>query len=351
MPSLQTGYSPVVIVDTTGISKEEWLEYRRTGIGGSDASAVMGVSPFMTARDLYYDKLNIATATDDEDNWVQKEIGHLLEDLVAKIFHVKTGYRIYQIKKMFRHPLHSFMIADVDYFVELPDGTTAILEIKTTNYNNTGKWWDDNAETVPLNYELQGRHYMAVMDLNRVYYCCLYGNNENEVIIRHIDRDLDYESEMIALEESFWVNHVQAQVPPPYTEDGDLVLESVTRHHGAADLGAPEVTLDDGFVSNIERYIELQDMKRDLDNRIKAVEHQMGRIKGLITDAMGKSCLASCGAGGTRYFVSYNPVYKSGIDKNGLLRLKECHPDIYDEYVTVSESRRFYLKQKERDAA
>lgn len=351
MPALQAGYAPVVIVETTDISEKEWLEYRRTGIGGSDASAVMGVSPFTTTRDLYYDKLNIVAAIDDEDNWVQKEIGHLLEDLVAKIFHVKTGYRIYQIKKMFRHPVHQFMIADVDYFVELPDGTTAILEIKTTNYNNTDKWWDGNNEIVPLNYELQGKHYMAVMNLNRVYYCCLYGNNENEVIIRHIDRDLEYESEMIALEESFWVDHVQARVPPPYTENGDLVMESVRRHHGAADPGAPVITLDEDYAANIGRYLELQDLKRDLDNRVKAVEYQMNRIKGLITDAMGRCCLASCEVGGVPYLVTYNPVLKTGIDKNGLLRLKEQHPDIYDEYVTVSESRRFYLKSKERAAA
>ena len=351
MPTLQAGHTPIAIVDTTGISEDEWLEYRRTGIGGSDVSAVMGVSPFTTARDLYYDKLRIAAAIDDEDNWVQKEIGHLLEDLVARIFHVKTDHRIYQIKKMFRHPVYSFMIADVDYFVDMPDGTTAILEIKTTNYNNRDKWWDENGETVPLNYELQGRHYMAVMGVDRVYFCCLYGNSENEVIIRYIDRDTDFESEMIALEEYFWVNHVEAQVPPPYTEDGGMIIESARRHHGAADPDAPEILLGEGYPANIARFLELQDLKRELDNRVKAVDYQMNRIKGLIVDEMGKSCLASCEVGGTPYIVTYNPVLKKGIDKNSLLRLKERHPDIYDEYVTVTESRRFYLKAKERGAA
>ena len=42
---------------------------------------------------------------------------------------------------MFYHPVHTFMLADVDYFVTLPDGETAILEIKTTNYNATDHWW------------------------------------------------------------------------------------------------------------------------------------------------------------------------------------------------------------------
>lgn len=60
------------------------------------------------------------------------------------------------------------------------------------------------------------------MNMDEVYFCCLYGNNENEVIIRHIERDPDYEAEMIALEGNFWNDHVLTQTPPPYTEDGEL---------------------------------------------------------------------------------------------------------------------------------
>ena len=89
------------------------------------------------------------------------------------------------------------MLADVDYFVELPDGTTAILEIKTTNYNAKDNWWLDGEETIPAYYESQGRHYMAVMDVDRCFFCCLYGNNEQESIIRDMQRDLAYEDEMI----------------------------------------------------------------------------------------------------------------------------------------------------------
>ena len=115
-------HEPLVLVETADISEEDWLDYRRRGIGGSDGSAIFGTSPFRTARDLYYDKLNIASVEDDVGNWVAMEMGHLLEPLVAKIFERKTGYRVYQIKKMFQHPQYPWMLADVDYFVELPDG-------------------------------------------------------------------------------------------------------------------------------------------------------------------------------------------------------------------------------------
>ena len=156
-------YAPQILVGTEGLPREQWLEYRRKGIGGSDAAAVLGISPFRTGRDLYYDKLNIVTA-DDAENWVQLEVGTLLEPLVAKIFAHKTGYKIYRRPFMFQHPLYPWMLADLDYMVELPDGTTAILEIKTTNYNAKDNWWYNSEEIVPIYYESQGRHYCR---------CCL----------------------------------------------------------------------------------------------------------------------------------------------------------------------------------
>ena len=153
---------PKVLVSTENLTEQEWLAYRRQGIGGSDVAAILGISPFRTARDLYDDKLNIASAVDDTGNWVALEMGHLLEPLVAQIFTKKTGLEVFQIKKMFQHPQYPFMLADVDYFVRLPNGEIALLEIKTTNYNAKDHWWKDGEEYVPVYYETQGRHYIGI---------------------------------------------------------------------------------------------------------------------------------------------------------------------------------------------
>ena len=98
-------YQPLVLVETADLSREEWLAYRRQGLGGSDAAAVLGISPFRTGVDLYYDKLGLFIE-DDEANWVAKEIGNLLEELVARIFAKKTGLKVYRRKCMFQHPAH-----------------------------------------------------------------------------------------------------------------------------------------------------------------------------------------------------------------------------------------------------
>ena len=170
----------------------------QAGIGGSDVAAILGISPFRTARDLYDDKLNIALAVDDAGNWVALEMGHLLEPLVAQIFTKKTGLEVFQIKKMFQHPQYPFMLADVDYFVRLPNGKIALLEIKTTNYNAKDHWWKDGEECVPVYYETQGgttwpswtwtkssiavsTATMRTKSLSAI--CTVTGSNEQEMIL------------------------------------------------------------------------------------------------------------------------------------------------------------------------
>lgn len=341
-------YQPLVLVDTAELSRPEWLEYRRKGLGGSDAAAVLNISPFRTARDLYYDKLGVVTS-DDQANWVALEVGNLLEPLVARIFAHKTGLKIYQRKCMFQHPQYPWMLADLDYLVELPDGTTAILEIKTTNYNAKDKWWYNGKEVVPVYYETQGRHYMAVMNLDRVYYCCLYGNNEDEAIIRRIDRDMAYEMELIMLEQEFWENNILAKMPPPYwEEDGDLILSSLQRALGQSNTDAPPAAFDQMQSARVTRFLELREEKKVHDASSKRVEKEMNRLKALIVADMGVSCSAVTQDGHT---VDWKTYYTPGIYKERLERLKAVQPDIYTEYVTFSESHRLYVTAPKPEAA
>ena len=342
---------PLVLVDTTDLPRDDWLNYRRRGIGGSDVAAILGVSPFRTARDIYYDKLGVVAVEPDDSNWVPLEVGNLLEDLVARIFQKKTGYRIFKIKKMFQHPRYPFMLADVDYFAELPDGTIALVEIKTTNYNAKDNWWLDGREIVPVYYELQGRHYMAVMDYDRVFFCCLYGNTEDEVIIRDIRRDMAYEEEMIFLEQAFWQENILKRIPPPYVEDGDLVLESVRMYSEPADPDVEAITLDFTQMAMLAQYLQMQQEKSRLDAESKSLETAMKRLRGRIASEMGASCRAVGKYNGVDYTVTYNPVRKPTVAKDNLLRLQMNHPEIYDEYVTTSEYRLFHVRAKTSEAA
>lgn len=325
----------------------DWLEWRRKGIGGSDAATVCGLSPYRTKRDLYYDKRGIVSVDDAIDNWAALEIGHLLEDLVARIFERKTGYKTFPAQMMFQHPQYPFMLADVDRVVALPDGSYALLEIKTCGYNVQQNWFGaENREIIPIHYLIQGRHYLAVTHFERIYYCCLYDNSEDSVILRRADRDLEFEKQLIYLEQKFWQENVQKNVPPPYTECGELVLESIRRYYGPADNNAETAILDPVFLSNVLRYQQLQEQKKNLDAQVNKLKNEMNQIKGLFADQIGKGSIAVCGD----YEVNYKPSYKPTINKDGLLQLKDQYPEIYQKFVQITESRRFSLKKCSKEA-
>ncbi len=52
-------YTPEKVVHISNLSREDWLGYRKKGIGGSDVAAMMGISPFATIRDLFYNKTGV----------------------------------------------------------------------------------------------------------------------------------------------------------------------------------------------------------------------------------------------------------------------------------------------------
>ena len=327
----------IEMVDITKLSEAEWHEWRRKGIGGSDLAAIMGVSPWATARDIYRKKKGIVGALEaeaDRKNWVAKKVGHLLEPLVAEIFEVQTKHKPYAVRKMFAHPDYPYMLANVDYFITLPDGRTAILECKTSSSHAKEKW-DDGA--VPFNYELQVRHYMSVMNVDVAFIACLYGNNESDFVWRRIERDMDFEADIIAVEENFWMNHVLTNVEPAYTESGDLVLQSIRNFYGNADEEAGAVVLPSNMTDALLEFEYLKAEKSKANKVVKALESKIAKVQAVFVEGIGASCKATCSRDDVEFVISYNPVFQDNVDKEGL---KAHHPDIYAKYVTKSEKYR-----------
>ncbi len=336
-------YKPEVVVDTENLTEQEWLDYRRGGIGGSDVSIIFGVSHFRTGRELYYDKVGIKPAKEDEDStWIQKKMGHLLEDLVAEIFSKKTGLKVFQIKKMFSHPKYPFMRADVDYFVELPDGTRGILECKTTNYQNRDAWDD---EKFPYQYELQIRHYMAVMNLDFCYIACLWGNNEKDFTYRYVERDYDFEDQIIEAEEYFWEEYVTKRIEPTFVEKPDMALKCLASFIGGADTDASRLTIPNKYLPALEKYVTLKEQKSKIDAESKKLEEEIKRTYLPIVEELGDVCEGELSSPGKRYYIYYKPRKSTKINKENLEKLAACHKDIFDEYVTTSESRTFNVKE------
>lgn len=101
-------------VSTAGLSKEEWLKYRKMGITGTDAGAICGLNPYVSAFQVYQDK--ITEETENQDNESMRQ-GRDLEEYVAQRFMEETGFRVRKANAIFQNEEHPIMLADFDRLI------------------------------------------------------------------------------------------------------------------------------------------------------------------------------------------------------------------------------------------
>ena len=99
---------PRKLVKTTDITREEWLEYRRTGLGGSDAAVVMGLTPYRSKIELWADKTG--RMPEAEDNEAMRT-GRDLEQYVAERFCEAAGKKVRRRNYIFQHDEYDFITA------------------------------------------------------------------------------------------------------------------------------------------------------------------------------------------------------------------------------------------------
>ncbi|MCI9547547.1 MAG: hypothetical protein HFH60_12845 [Lachnospiraceae bacterium] len=152
------------LASTLNLSHEDWLKYRKLGIGGSDAGAICGLNPYVTAMQVYQDKTS--DATDDADNEAMRQ-GRDLEEYVARRFMEATGKKARRANCIFYNEENTFMLANVDRLIA---GENAGLECKTASPYMADKWKNDE---IPMHYQIQCYHYMAVCDAKAWYIAVL----------------------------------------------------------------------------------------------------------------------------------------------------------------------------------
>jgi putative phage-type endonuclease len=208
----------LVLVETSNLSREDWLAWRRKGIGASDAPAVAGVSPWKTPLAVWMEKVGQQLA-DEPDNerlyW-----GRRLEPIVGEECSLRTGWPIRKKQAILQSKTHPFMLCNLDYLIT-DDHGDAVLECKTAS-TYAAEYWANN--TCPEQYVIQAQHQMHVTGLNRVYIPVLIGGDDFQ--IRIIDRDQQMIDYLIQIETDFW-RLVQSKTPPP-AEASDTVLLSRT---------------------------------------------------------------------------------------------------------------------------
>lgn len=210
------------------MNRAEWLEARKTGIGGSDAAAVLGMSPWKTNVELWEEKTGRRQDKDlSDDPCVQ--YGIQCEPFMREIFALDfPQYTIsHEENVSLKHPDFPYLRASLDGFLE--DTSTdeiGVLEIKASflfSRADREKW----EGRIPQHYFIQVLHNMNVID---AAFAVLKArlirdwNDTRTITERHytfrrseLEADIEY---LIEREHAFW-RKVETDTRP------DLILPAI----------------------------------------------------------------------------------------------------------------------------
>ncbi len=302
---------------------EQWLKLRTTGIGGSDAGAILGLNKYSTPLSVYLAKKDFASFEGNKAT----EWGNILEDPIRQKARADLGIEIETVPGMFRSKEHEFMNANFDGLVFV-DGEKEIAgsvvsglgghEIKTSR---TGEGFTN--DEVPDSYYAQVQHYMAVTGLSWfVLTVFIFDQYEGRHYV--IPRNDDFIEQFIDRETDFWKNNVLAGVAPsPTGNENELdLVKSLPM--------ATEIELDSECEKWLEEKEQLDVQIKDLQAKSDAIKEQLLMRMSASNGENAEKTTAICG----RWKITYNTQVSKRVDTNALKKA-----GLYEQYAKDSVSR------------
>ena len=307
-----------ILVSTENMPYEDWLEYRKQGIGGSDASVVCGINRYKSPVELWMEKTNQLPHQEagEAAYW-----GTQLEPFVRAEFTKRTGIEVSRRNELLQSEEHPFMLANLDGICEVPDVGPCIFEAKTASAYKVGEWED----AIPDEYALQLAHYMAVTGYAGAYIAVLIGGNTFKW--KFIERDEELISMLIQLETDFW-NHVQDGTPPPL--DGSDASAKFLAERFSNSTPRSHITLPDTAANLLAQYDEACE-------ELEAVTERKQKAENLLKEMIGEN---EVGTAGDRV-ITWKSVSQERLDSK---TLRAEHPVLYKKYVNQTSYRRFSVK-------
>lgn len=299
----------------------EWLKLRQKGIGGSDASVILGMNQWKSPYQLWLEK----TGEVEPEDISKKEavhFGHVLEQVVADEFCNRTGKKVKRCG-VYRMNDYPFIQASFDRLVV---GEDAGLECKTTNsFARSG--WDEGV--IPPSYYVQCQHYMMVSGLPRWYIACLVGGNH--FVIHTVERDEEDIKLLLKAEINFWhlvENHIMPEV------DGSASCkEALARKYQGGNDEVLQLPVESmALAKKLDRLKESE----------KSIKEQIAEIQNKFCAMLGDYELGTIGDGDDLRKVKWQTVAgRVTIDSK---RLRADHPDIFEAYSKQGKpTRRFSI--------
>lgn len=300
---------------TVGMDREEWLEVRRRSVGGSEASAIVGLSKWSSPLSVWADKLG---KLEEKPETEAMRMGRDLEKYVAERWCEETGKRVERVNAILYNELYPFAHANIDRWVI---GENAGLECKTTSTLDVRQF---QGVEFPEQYYAQCVHYMAVTGAERWYLCVMvYGRG---IFCYTLERDQMEINALMDAEREFWAYVVNGTTPPiDGAEVTGETLQTIYRE-----------TRDDE-VDLFGREGLLRE-RQELKDQQKALEERIGEIENTIKLDLGEAERGAC--------PGFRVIWKTQERRSfQTARFVKDHPDIdLSAYYKTTSSRPFTIK-------
>lgn len=192
----------------------EFLKRRKQFIGGSDVAALLGMSHYKTALDLYFDKTSEEVNADEIS--APAYWGIQLEDIVANEYSKRTGIPIRLEPNTILHPEYPFLGASIDRWAG-----DHILECKTAGFMQGKQWGESGTDNIPTAYIFQCAWYAMICNVERVDIAVLIGGNDFRIYTYNKNPALEEKIKEAAI--SFWNNHIIPRIPPEPISNTDTL--------------------------------------------------------------------------------------------------------------------------------
>lgn len=319
------------LVNTKDLSREDWLQVRKQGIGSSDAAAACGIHPYLSMLELWMIKTGRMSSDIDTSNnngiegYSPLYWGNTLEPMVAKYYQEQTGNKVRRVNAILQHPDpdKAFMLANLDYAITGSD-EVQVLECKTAGEHGAKLWKNG----VPLYVTCQVQHQLAVTGKTAAHICVLLCGHEAKIY--KVERDERLIASIMEHERLFW-QYVETDTPPTpdHSESAARALKQL--YPTPKSSSKVDFRDDDGANKLFEQLLSYRDYMQELEQRHDQVKHQ---LQTLIAD----NEVAVFEKGVISWKRSKDSV---GLDSKAVIK---AHPELLAQFSKTRQgSRRFVV--------
>lgn len=256
-------------------TRTDWLEERKSYIGATDLSAILGLNPYETPLGVYCTKLGIAPPV-AETSAMRR--GLALEPYIAQLYADETGRLVAKWPKTTRNPVKQYLAVNPDYFVPVADtplysGAERLVECKSHLPWLAHYYGEPGSDQIPEWEQVQCQWQAHLTGIRTADLVVLLGLSEEDLRIYTVEYDPEIGGILEQEADRFWIDHVLSEVPPEVTgrqADSELLKRLYPYERDTVVIADEATNAAAAFLRKAKAHlVEADEMVTQYENRIK----------------------------------------------------------------------------------